>query len=77
MSTHFWIGLGVGLIIGGTLGFMFSALMAMAKPRNFNPDVPSADEIIDLNNEPPSIAPGRWPADRFYREKDHNDRPRH
>jgi hypothetical protein len=70
LSTQFWIGLGIGLVTGGTLGALMMSIMAIVKPRNFNPDAPSADDIIDLNGEPPSIAPGRWPADRFYREKD-------
>jgi hypothetical protein len=70
LSTQFWIGLGIGLVTGGTLGALMMIIMSIVKPRNFNPDALSADEIRDLNHEDVSIAPGRWPADRFYREKD-------
>ena len=80
MSTQFWTGLAIGLLTGGTVGWFINSACALAKAHDAHFES-SADDIIDLTGEPPSIAPGRWqgrwPADRFYREKDNNDRPRH
>jgi len=60
MSAQFWIGLAIGLLTGGNVGWFINSACALAKAHDVHFDESNADEIIDLNNEPPSIAPGRW-----------------
>ncbi|MBR0753463.1 hypothetical protein JQ604_14845 [Bradyrhizobium jicamae] len=67
-SSHFWIGLCIGLIGGGSSGAMIMAMMAMAKDSNHWP--PGPDEP-HLDHGDVTLVPGAGETPRHFTGERH------